>query len=85
MIRKIYKKLLRDYYAAQAMQADISRMPAEAKTEIEMAATCPWEIARRSFEMADEMMIARNAPKTLNQSKNESIDIVFNKGSDDEY
>ena len=59
MIRKIYKKLLRDWYAGLAMQADISRMKVEATTAEEAIDSTSDKIAERSFEMADDMIKQR--------------------------
>jgi hypothetical protein len=50
---------LRDYFAAKAMQSDISNATAEIKFEIGH-----WDldaIATRAYEMADAMMKAREA------------------------
>lgn len=66
MIRKIYKKLLRDWYAGLAMQADISRMKVEATTAEEATDSTSDKIAERSFEMADDMLKQRNGKKEKN-------------------
>ena len=50
---------LRDYFAAKAMQSDISN--AIAKIEFEIGHWDLDAIATRAYEMADEMMKARQA------------------------
>jgi len=50
---------LRDYFAAKAMQSDISN--ATAKIEFEIGHWNLDAIATRAYEMADEMMKAREA------------------------
>ena len=85
--RKLYRKMLRDYYAGLAMQADISRMRNQAETSEESAFSSSWEIAQRSFEMADDMLKERTDPAEKKAQKMEGVEITINKGFDeyDEY
>ena len=79
--------MLRDYYAGLAMQADISRMKNQAETSEESAFSSSWEIAQRSFEMADDMMNERINPFQKKDKNTQGIEITVNKGFDeyDEY
>lgn len=85
--KTIYKKLLRDYYAGLAMQADISRMRNQAETSEESAFSSSWEIAQRSYEMADDMLKERNDPAEKKAKKMEGVDITIgnNYNEYDEY
>lgn len=58
-MKQLYLKLLRDWYAGLAMQADISRMKVEATTAEEAMDSVSDKIAERSFEMADDMIKQR--------------------------
>ena len=57
--KKFNGMTLRDYFAARAMQSDISN--ATAKIEFEIGHWNLDAIATRAYQMADEMMKAREA------------------------